>query len=161
MDWIIPVIAGYGAILSTTVAILQFRATRTRLRIKVNPGVAELGFTAEPEGQLSEVVFIGIVNQSSHSVKVTSLTLEDKHGRSFVCPRPFPVQERLPLDVAARDNKLLWLNRDDDGWGADLSGPIRVRLGTSDDRRFRSRRRRIDDQPRIELITPKPKVVEL
>jgi hypothetical protein len=112
------VIAIYAALVATAALFVQYahwRSSRTRLKVEPHAGVAPiLSEETDRYGnelhKRDEVLFIQLTNRSPHAVKIThvgaiSVDKKDKKGLAF--SRPYPLDLRLPLEIAARDNVTL------------------------------------------------------
>jgi hypothetical protein len=157
------IIAIYAALVASAALGVQFarwRSARTSLKVEANAGVAPIlkngdhdafgNQTSEP----GEVVFLRLTNRSPHAIKITHVGVQtvgrkDKRGIAFA--RPYPLHVQLPFEIPARDNIILWQPRSGlDKWG---SQQLRVFIQTAAGDDFRSRRFRLDDLPRLEIVS--------
>jgi hypothetical protein len=106
------IIAAYAATVSTVLGVLEIRARRSQLILKLRSGTAEI----DPAGTEGEVIFMEIVNRSMHPVKAMSLSFEDREGNFAVVTWPFPLAFQLPIQIPARDKCLLGARGDDQHW---------------------------------------------
>lgn len=95
-----------------------------------------------------------ITNRSPHPVKLTHIGLlrgrgRKKRGAAF--GRPYPLHMRLPVEIPARDNTLIWQPRDklDEMW--ESSHP-RAIVMTAAGEKFQSRRFRFSRLARLEIV---------
>lgn len=115
-------VAIYAAVVATAAGLIQlaqWRASRTKIGIQVNPGTAPIhhGKTDSLGNELAEdsdVVFIQLTNKSPHPVKISTVTAVDADDkqRGFVFPRPYPLELVLPFEIPPRDNRFLWVSRE-------------------------------------------------
>lgn len=155
------VIAIYAALVATAALLVQYsqwRNSHTRLKVEVHAGVAPiLSEEKDPFGNAlhkrGEVLFSQLTNCSPHAVKITHVgatPVDLKDEKSLAFTRPYPLNLRLPLEIAARDNVTLWQPREGlEGWeGKQMRVVIRTAAG--DD--FESKAFRLADLPRLELV---------
>lgn len=155
------IIAVYAALVATAALLVQYtqwRSSHTRLKVEAHAGIAPI--LSEEKDRFGnklhkrdEVLFIQLTNRSPHAVKIThvgatSVDLKDEKGLAFT--RPYPLNLRLPLEIAARDNVTLWQPREGlEGWeGKQMRVVIRTAAG--DD--FESKAFRLTDLSRLEIV---------
>jgi hypothetical protein len=155
------VIAIYAALVATAGVLVQYsqwRSSRTQLQLVAFAGVApvpsiEAGAEFDQREEREEVLFIQLTNRSPHPIKIvhvglTSAGRRDKRGAAFA--RPYPLHLRLPFEVPARDNVMLWQPRNKLGeqWE---ECPVQVRARTAAGEDFKSESFRIEGLPRMEI----------
>lgn len=153
MEVLVAVVAVVGAITGSLSLYLYWRANRTRIKIEVNPGTADVeSGGADPYGNIlskpAPVVFIHLTNKSAHPVKISVLSavdVDDKQ-RGFFFPRPYPTYVPVPIPIEARDSVTVWVKRD----GLDAKR-LRFQVKTTADDSFQTRPLDLDSRPAFEL----------
>lgn len=143
-------ISAYAAAAATGALVVQFftwRAAQTRLTIKAKAGTAPLS-----DGT-GEAVFVTVVNRSDHAVKLINLFVETAGGKTFVVPYPLPATKPFPYSIPARDQLVLWADRNGITSDGEQLQIVRAGVFTATDDRFVSKRQSIDDQPRWSVAT--------
>ena len=133
-------LAAYGAILSSTTAVLGFIQWRLThgTRVTVSLRAAELhGWELQAPPAPVRIVLVRMTNHSSHRVAITHLHLQRKSGSYLSIPRPQPIEEPLPVLIEPRRSKDLWVTAD--AMKAHLEEPLRAYVSTDDANDFYSK----------------------
>jgi hypothetical protein len=152
IDVVSTSIAGVALVVSALSAGFQIYAWRrdrsTRVEVRVSARFVH------PTGE--HVVFIELINRSAHEVAITHLSfMPQRPGDPFLyIPRPFPEEEPIPIVIAPRRSKGLWVLRETLGEGLDLDQPVRVRVSTGDALNFDSEPVLLEKPPSDERLTP-------
>lgn len=154
-------IAIYAAFIATggvLVQYVQWRSSRTFLKIETHAGVAPIVSESEDVygnkvPKKDEVLFVQLTNRSPHAVKIThvgaiAVGRKEKNGIAFA--RPYPLHLTLPLEIPARDNVTLWQPRK--GLEAWKGKRMKVVIQTAAGDDFESRVFRLDDLARLEIV---------
>lgn len=155
------IIAIYAALVATAalgVQFAQWRSARTSLKVQANAGVAPVRSGKQDEFgnetfERREVVFVSLTNKSPHTVKITHVGFLGADGRKktgALFARPYPLSVQLPFEIPARDVLTLWQPRD--GLDAWETGVVRVVVQTAGGDKFQSRRCRLSDLSRLEIV---------
>jgi hypothetical protein len=154
-------IAIYAALVATAALLVQYiqwRSSRTRVKVETHAGVAPI-LSEEKDSygnelqERDEVLFIQLTNRSPHAVKIThvgAVSVDKKEKKGLAFTRPYPLNFGLPIEISARDNVTLWQPRKGlAGWeGKRMQAVIRTAAG--DD--FESPKFRLDDLSRLEIV---------
>jgi hypothetical protein len=91
-----------------------------------------------PTGE--HVVFIEMINHSQHDVAITHISLKpQREGDPFLyIPRPFPTEEPIPLVIAPRRSKAVWVPRETLADELELDQAVEARVSTDDALNFDS-----------------------
>jgi hypothetical protein len=152
------IIASYAALVATgaaAVQLAQWRASRTRLKLKANAGTAPIltesrDIYGNKVSAAGEVLFLHLTKPSPHHVKVTHLGAATAGRRGLAFVRPYPLHLELPIEIPARDTVTLWQPRGDLASWETARMRIVVRTAAGED--FRSRPFCMAQLSRFELL---------
>jgi hypothetical protein len=139
-------VAIYAAVVSTAALTLElvseWRSWGTRVEVTVEPGMAVI----RPGAPDEPAVVFRLINHSAHRVKITHLGVEPlrRGGKHLFFAQPLPLGVPGPFEIPSRD--AITLHQPPAGFkDGDPRHKTRALVTTSDGKRFRSKRVRVQD----------------
>jgi hypothetical protein len=139
-------IAIYAALVSTGVLVLElvreWRSWSTRVAVTVHPRMV-IARAGEANGH---AVVFKLINHSAHAVKITHVGMEPlrKGGDHVMFTWPLGLPAPGPFEIPPRDAVTLH-QRPDDFRAGDPRHKTRLIIATSDGKKFRSKRVRVQE----------------
>ncbi len=134
--WLTDALAIYGAVVSSATVVVGYvtwrRTIQTRVEVKMRAMMLH-----DPSGPDRPVVIIEMINHSQHQVAVTHVSFQRSDTDEYLfIPRPLPVTEPMPIVIAPRRAKSVWV--EEPTLGVLAHEPLRAHVSTEDGHSFRS-----------------------
>ena len=152
VDVVSTSIAGLALVVAALSAGFQIYAWRrdrsTRVEVRVSARFVH------PTGD--HVIYIELINHSNHDVAVTHISFNPQRpdGGFLYIPRPFPVEQPIPIVMPPRRSKAEWVLRETLADKLDLDKPVQALVSTDDGLDFDSKPVVLDKPPTEERLTP-------
>jgi hypothetical protein len=138
------ILAAFGAVTGSIALSFQiYSSVRTwKTRLEISIGLNDI-FDANQNKEV--VASYRMVNHSGHIIRVTHVGMAPKKRKENPAwiPRPYPLSQPLPIEIAARDSSCVWVPIEEFKAFASLDEKVRAQVWTSDGKRFRSKKTKL------------------